>query len=121
MPTRTGHCEDFREIAPGLWYPVRVTELGLEVGSHMGQGWLLLNWRRDTTIDSVTLAPRVDEAIFRDVIVPAGAKVQVQDEAGQAVGEFEQADAGIPSITPERYQELVTQMKARVAKQQAHP
>ncbi len=63
----------------------------------------------------------MDEVIFRNVVIPAGANVQVQDEAGQTVGAFQQADAGIPSITPERYKALVTQMKARVAKQQERP
>jgi hypothetical protein len=95
------------------------TELGFNNGPPMRQGWLLLGWRRAYTIESVTLAPKVDEAIFRNVIAPEGATVQVRDENGQPVGQFSQAKTGIPSITPSRYQELVSERKARNAKQQA--
>ena len=119
MATGISRCDDFREIAPGLWYPFRVTKLGFDNGAPMGQGWLLVNWRREYTIESVTLAPKLDDAIFRNVIAPAGAVVHVRDEIGRSIGEFPQTETGIPSITPERYQELVSQMKARVAKQQA--
>jgi hypothetical protein len=75
IPDNVDRCADFREIAPGLWYPFRVIELGLGVKAHMGQEWILVSWQRDSTIDSVTLAPNVDESVFRDVIVPAGATV----------------------------------------------
>jgi thiol-disulfide isomerase/thioredoxin len=119
MPNWLERCDDFREIAPGLWYPFRVTELGFVVGAHMGQGWILLNWRRDYTIDSVTRAPRVDEAVFRDVIAPAGAQVQVRDEDGTNVGVFQQAEAGIPSIATARYLEMLSQVQVGDEEQQA--
>ncbi len=109
MPIMVCRCDDFREIAPGLWYPFRLIELAFELGTHMGQGWILLNWRRDYLIDSVTRSPKVDEAVFSDVIAPAGAQVQVRDEEGQTVGQYRQAEAGIPSLTPAGYLQLLNQ------------
>src|SRR5262249_25563892 len=38
MPSGVYRCDDFREIAPGLWYPFRVNELGYHIETHMGQG-----------------------------------------------------------------------------------
>ncbi len=109
MPSGVYRCDDFREIAPGLWYPFRVNELGLHIETHLGQGWLRLSWRRDVTIDSVTLAPKVDEVLFRDVIAPAGASIQVQDERGQTVGQYQQAEAGVPSLTTAEYLKHLSQ------------
>ena len=101
MPEYIARCDDFREIAPGLWFPFRVTEMGFRTGVHMGQGWIRLSLRRDYTIDSVTRAPTIDESIFRGVAAPAGADIRVQNEAGQRIAEFQQQRAGIPSFEPE--------------------
>jgi thiol-disulfide isomerase/thioredoxin len=109
IPDLVVRSDDFREIAPALWYPFRVAEFRLKAGVNMGQRWILLSWRRDTSIDSVTLSPRVDESLFRDVVVPAGAQVQVRDERGGNVGLFQQAETGPLSITPARYLELWSQ------------
>ena len=38
----------------------------------------------------MTLSPKVDDALFRDVIVPAGTKVEVLDEDGNHLGQYEQ-------------------------------
>lgn len=69
-------CDDFREIAPGLWYPFRVTIMAFEPRA-VAQGRLLVNWRHDYTFESVTVAPKVDDALFHDVLVPQGTKVEV--------------------------------------------
>ncbi len=62
MPMSISHSGDFREIAPGLWYPFHVTEYGFDIWAEISQGWLVLNWRRDTTIESVAPASQVSEA-----------------------------------------------------------
>ena len=77
----------------------------------MGQGWILLTWRRDYTIDSVTLTPKFDQSVFSDVIAPAGANVQVRDEKGDRnVGQIRQAESGIPAITDAHYRELLSEV-----------
>ncbi len=106
LPTSIGRCDDLREIAPGLWYPFRVTTMHFQGGVRMLRGQLLIDWRDDTTIESVVLAPRVDDAIFGDVVVPAGTGVQVRDERGNRVGVIRQDQAGVPSLTPAAYQKL---------------
>ena len=61
----------------------------------------MLDRRRDTTVESVGSAPRIGDAAFRDVVVPAGANVQVRDEAGRCVGQVPQPEDGVPSLDPE--------------------
>jgi hypothetical protein len=119
MPAGIKNCDDLREIAPGVWYPFRVTELAFDDRISMAQGRILLQWRRDTTIESVTLAPKVDVAVFREVIVPEGTKVQVIDEDRNPIGVFEQPQDGVASIAPADYLKLSSQAKARAAEKKA--
>jgi thiol-disulfide isomerase/thioredoxin len=119
MPTGINHCGDFREIAPGVWYPFRVTELAFDNWIPMAQGRILLNWRRDTTIESATLAPRADDALFHGVIVPAGTKVQVSDADGKYVGDFEQPQDGVATIATARYLKLLSRAQVQAEEQQA--
>jgi hypothetical protein len=58
----------------------------------------------------VTLSPKLDRAVFSDVIAPAGANVQVRDEKGRNVGQIRQAESGIPSITDAHYLELLSEV-----------
>ncbi len=108
MPTGISHCDDFREIAPGVWYPFHFAELAFDNEVAAAQGWIVLDWRRETDITSAILAPRVDEAVFRKVIAPAGVTVQVLDEDGRLLDRSEQAEDGIPSITPAGYLKLLS-------------
>ena len=50
MPTDISRCDDFREIAPGLWYPFRVTELGID--------WRIDAWSRDGSSSTGAATPR---------------------------------------------------------------
>jgi hypothetical protein len=113
LPTSISRCDDLREIAPGLWYPFRVTTMSFQGGVRMRRGQLLINSRDDTTIESVVLAPRVDDAIFGDVVVPAGIGVDVRDERGNRIGVIRQAQAGVPSLTPAGYQKLLSDLKEK--------
>jgi peroxiredoxin len=115
LPTSISRCDDLREIAPGLWYPFRITDLRFENGMRQAQGWFILNSRTDITIDSVTPAPKMDDTVFRNVIAPAGSTVRVLDEEGQDVGQFEQSQDGVPSLTPARYLELLSRAPLRPA------
>ena len=113
MPTAVSRCDDFREIAPGTWYPFRVTEVAFDNGVPTAQGRVLLNWRRAYQIKSVTPSPEVPNALFHDVIVPRGTKVQVYDEDRNDLGEYEQLQDGVAEVTPARYLELWSQAKGR--------
>jgi thiol-disulfide isomerase/thioredoxin len=61
----------------------------------------------------------VDVALFRDVVLPAGTKVQVSDEQGDYLGEYEQAREGIAEITPARYLSLLSEAEVREEQQKA--
>jgi hypothetical protein len=118
-PTSISRCADFREIAPGVWYPFRLTDVGVNSWWLITQGWVVLSQRRDTTIESVTSPSRVSDAVFRDVIVPAEAQVQLRDEAGSFVSLLQQPEAGVPSLMLKRYLELLSQAQVHPQEQQA--
>jgi thiol-disulfide isomerase/thioredoxin len=118
LPAGVSRCDDFREIAPGTWYPFRVVEMSFDNWIPMAQGRIFLNWRRECQIDSVVMSPRVADALFHDVVVPEGTKVQVSDEDGSYVGQYEQPQDGVASVTPARYLELWNQARVRKEEQQ---
>jgi hypothetical protein len=118
LPGGMSRCEDFREVAPGTWYPFRVVELSFQIWTPMAQGRIVLNWRREYQIESVTMAPKVDAAMFHEVVVPTGTKVQISDEDGNHVGDIEQPQDGVASISPARFRELSDQARARREKEQ---
>jgi hypothetical protein len=60
----------------------------------------------------------VDTALFHEVVVPAGTKVQVSDEDGNHVGDIEQPQDGVASITPARFRELSDHARAKREKEQ---
>jgi hypothetical protein len=111
LPAGISRCGDFREIAPGLWYPFRVNTMGFQ-WPRLCRGQLLIDWRADTTIESVTRSPRVDDAVFRDVVAPAGTRVRVSDEEGGIVGWIEQKESGVPSLAPVEYEKLRSETRA---------
>ena len=119
MPGGISRCDNFREISPGLWYPFRSTVLSFENWQHMAQRRLTVNWRRVYEVESAALSPVVDVALFHEVVLPAGTKVQVSDEDGNYVGQFEQAGEGVAEIAPARYLSLFAEAKVRDDEQKA--
>jgi thiol-disulfide isomerase/thioredoxin len=119
VPGGIYRCDDFREIAPGIWYPFRSTLLSFNNWVPTSQRRISLQWRRVYTVESATLAPKVDDALFHDVIVPAGTEVQVSDEERNYLGAFEQDKEGVPEITTARYLSLQSEAKVRDEERQA--
>lgn len=113
LPTSLGRAEDLREIAPGLWYPYRVTTMHFQGGTRMARGQLLIDSRDDMRIDSVTLKPAADDAIFARVIVPGGINVSVSDETGHRVGFVRQDNPGVPTLGHEGYRKLLLDDRRR--------
>jgi hypothetical protein len=105
-PRAISRCDDFREIAPGTWYPRRVTEFSFDHGIPTAQGQIMLNWRRDYRIESVTRSPQVADELFHDVVVPAGTAIQVLDQDSNNLGKINQPEEGVAEVTPARYAEL---------------
>jgi len=110
-PWEISRCDDFREIAPGTWYPCRVTELSLDSGIPTAQGRIILNSRRDYRIKSVTMSPQVADELFHDVVVPPGTAIEVRDQDSNYLGNINQPEEGVAEVTPARYAELQRQAK----------
>jgi hypothetical protein len=87
--------------------------MNFQGGVRMLRGQLLIDSRDDTTIESVVLEPRLDAAIFGDVVVPARTGVQVRDEQGNVIGVIRQEQAGVPSLTPAAYEKLLSDLKEK--------
>ncbi len=107
LPTSLGRAEDLREIAPGLWYPFRVVTMHFQGGTRMARGQLLIDSRDGLRIESATLNPAADDAIFGKVVVPGGMNVSVSDETGHRVGFIRQNEPGVPTLSPQGYQRLL--------------
>jgi hypothetical protein len=80
----------------GVWFPFQITMLAFQRirGEGMTEGRPLIQWRHDISVESLTLDPIVDESLFTRVDVPEGTKVQVRDEEGDSIGQFEQPHHG---------------------------
>jgi thiol-disulfide isomerase/thioredoxin len=112
LPRGVSRCDDFREIAPGTWFPFYVSELSFDDWMLLAQGRILVKWRREYQIESVQLSPEVDKARFHEVVVPEGTKVVVFDEDGSVLGEFDQPQEGVAAIAPARVLDLRSQAEA---------
>jgi thiol-disulfide isomerase/thioredoxin len=70
-------------------------------------------------VKSVSMPTGLDVGLFQNVIVPAGTKVQVNDEEHKYVGQFDQDRDGIAEISPARYLALLSEAKIRKDEEQA--
>ncbi|MDB5335592.1 MAG: putative Thiol-disulfide oxidoreductase ResA [Planctomycetaceae bacterium] len=118
LPTGVCYVEDWCELRPGMWFPLKATQLAFQGFSRDGlvQNQIALQWRYDITASK----PETDFTIVRDdffkLDAPAGSQVTVQDENGKFLGQFKQANAGPIEISPEALLEL--RQKAKVNKEE---
>ncbi len=63
------HVDALREVAPGLWFPAKLTFV--EVNNRNHKGTPVVFRRTETVVDEINLAPHHDDAFFRDVAIPA--------------------------------------------------
>ena len=119
MPAGISRSDDFRQIAPGVWYPFRSTLLSFDNWQDMAQHRITLNWRRVYEVESATSSPKVDAGLFHEVVLPAGTKVQVSDEERNYLGQYDQDGEGVAEISPARYLSLLSGAKVRDEEQKA--
>ena len=115
MPSTIGRCDDLREIAPGLWFPFRTTNIVFEDCDAVPSR-LVVEQKHEYLVESVKIAPIVDDSIFHDVVVPAETVVWVCDEEGNSIGNYRQRADGIPEITPRLYRQFQAQAKLQKQK-----
>ena len=100
IPTGIHLALDFREVAPGIWFPFRSTQIAFDNWVDIAFGRITVNWRRDYAIESVTLAPTINAALFHDVVVTAGTEVYLIDQDPEIKGKFVQEKDGVPESPP---------------------
>jgi hypothetical protein len=96
LPEAISTASDWREIAPGVWYPFfdstdRFDAYGVSALSH---GRLVIGWREDLATQTITLKPQVSPSLFTDVVVPQGTEVLVSDAEGNRIGTYPQQTTG---------------------------
>jgi hypothetical protein len=92
-------CSDFRELAPGVWYPWHARQLGINNRSMM-QGLVTLNWRRELRIETVSLSHNPEKSLLRELVVPRGVMVEVLDRRNERVRKFVQPKEGNLEANP---------------------
>ena len=118
-PTGISRCDDFRQIAPGLWYPFRSTLMSFDGWKELAGRGIVLETQRVYQVESANLSPNVNPALFRDVVLPAGTKVVLRDDLGNLVGQYDQPAQGFAELTPARYLARLSQAKVRDEEQKA--
>jgi peroxiredoxin len=107
LPTGYTRIEALAEARTGVWFPQRIRNIAFVGLATMGEGLvedrLIIGYRRDTVVRNFGLAPKRLNSEFRDVVVPAGTAVNVQDAEGKYVGRFKQEKAGVASLLDEEW------------------
>ncbi len=110
LPTAVTEVTELREIGPGLYFPMRVVTNRFE--SHAKGGLsddrLIVKWRKQWLVESVTLDSEVDPSLFEVVNVPSSTRVSVSDSEGNHLGSFKQGESGNLSVSPEQFDAMRT-------------
>jgi hypothetical protein len=119
LPTAIYSATELREIAPRIWFPDHASYVVFETmgESDLSAGRLLVRQRAEYRTQNVTLNPHMPAERFNEPVVPAGTEVAVEDETGRVLGKYTQENAGPPTISREKHQELFDEANNRRKKQ----
>jgi hypothetical protein len=76
-PQEVGRAEDFREIAPGVWFPFKASLVVYDGPALYYDKKLVAINTTEWTVDQANLDPNYDVSFFRDVPIPDGMTVYV--------------------------------------------
>jgi len=80
-PVGQSLLNDLREIKPGVWFPFKAVSTAYDKLKIQQGGPQELQWRRQYTVDRVTLEPKYDREFFATVDFPVGtAMYEVEKE-----------------------------------------
>ena len=65
------HVDQMRELAAGLWFPMKLTVIDYDRQACGKQKKQVVGSRTEMTVEKVDLAPHHDHAFFRNVTIPA--------------------------------------------------
>jgi BlaR1 peptidase M56 len=74
LPTHEMHADDLHEIAPGIWFPMKITTIDYDREA-LRQKRQVVGSRTVTVVEKAALGPRHDLAFFQNVEIPAGLPV----------------------------------------------
>lgn len=79
IPSSESYVNEWREIKPGIWFPMAATCTRYDPFALQRDGTQRLQWRSEHTVKEVSLDPKHDIAFFRDVKFPDGTAVYEVD------------------------------------------
>ena len=75
IPNAEGAVSEWREIKPGVWFPMAATYTRYNPSLLRQKGKQELQWRTEYTVKKVSLDPKYDISFFQDVDFPDGTAV----------------------------------------------
>jgi hypothetical protein len=81
-PVGWGEVREWREIAPGVWFPSRIMEEAYWIQHAHEPGKPDLNWQKEITLENVVLHPEYQRSFFQFEF-PQGTAVYEIDDAGE--------------------------------------
>lgn len=78
-PTGEGMVLEWKELQPGIWFPMRAVSTSLDQRIALLKGKRQPGWRREYVIESVSLEPKHPRSFFQDVPIPSGTIVYEYD------------------------------------------
>lgn len=80
IPVGEATVHEWKELQPGVWFPMHATMVSYSKPLLEREGRQESQWRKEFTVDSVSLTPDYDLAFFRDLEFPQGTAVyEVED------------------------------------------
>lgn len=99
-PGEIGQAEDFREIAPGVWLPYRVTSATNDLRTYLKEKKKQVQNQWSYTIEEAKLDPQYDVSLFRDIPIPDG-MVVYEIANGKTLRKY--TKGGVNVIRPRSY------------------
>jgi peroxiredoxin len=101
LPVAFAQVTEMREVQKGVWLPFKIRQLGSDLNywTRNRVGRVLFDWRRDLSIDSVSLSPTSPQDTEAKLSVPQGTELTVTIPGKDSL-RVRQAATGIVSVAP---------------------
>lgn len=81
LPVSEARTNEFREIAPNIWFPFDAEIVAYDPAALQREGRQAVNWRRRYSVEAASIDPHYDKHYFADVAFPDGTRVyEVKNE-----------------------------------------
>lgn len=75
IPSAEGIIDEFKEVEPGLWFPIKGSYTTYNKNILKNERKQILQWRNDFEVETVLLNPKYELSYFNDLQFPDGAAI----------------------------------------------